>query len=75
MATIETLIIGGGQAGLAVSYWLTQHGREHLVLEKAAQPASAWRRRVEVWPTDGRRRRCRVHRRADRQKLALPEET
>ena len=45
MATIETLIIGGGQAGLAVSYWLTQHGREHLVLEKADHPASAWRRR------------------------------
>ena len=45
MATIETLIIGGGQAGLATSYCLTQHGREHLVLEKADHPASAWRRR------------------------------
>jgi putative flavoprotein involved in K+ transport len=32
---IETVIIGGGQAGLAMSYWLTQHGREHLVLERA----------------------------------------
>jgi putative flavoprotein involved in K+ transport len=42
---IETVIIGGGQAGLATSYWLTQHGREHLVLEKASQPGHAWRQR------------------------------
>ncbi len=42
---IETAIIGGGQAGLATSYWLTQHGREHLVLEKASQPGHAWRQR------------------------------
>jgi putative flavoprotein involved in K+ transport len=31
---VETLIIGGGQAGLALSYWLTQAGREHCVLER-----------------------------------------
>ena len=31
---IDTLIVGGGQAGLATSYWLKQHGREHLVLEQ-----------------------------------------
>jgi len=40
---IETVIIGGGQGGLATSYHLTQRGREHLVLEQAAQPANAWR--------------------------------
>lgn len=42
---IETVIIGGGQAGLATSYWLSQHGREHIVLEKASQPGHAWRQR------------------------------
>ncbi len=42
---IETIIIGGGQAGLATSYWLTQHGREHLVLEKMSRPGHAWRQR------------------------------
>ncbi|MCB0236161.1 MAG: FAD-dependent oxidoreductase [Anaerolineae bacterium] len=42
---IHTIIIGGGQAGLITSYWLTQHGREHLVLEKADRPASAWSQR------------------------------
>lgn len=39
----DTIIIGGGQAGLATSYWLTQHGREHIILEQAAQAANAWR--------------------------------
>jgi putative flavoprotein involved in K+ transport len=41
--TIETIIVGGGQGGLAVSYFLTQLGHEHVVLEAAQQPASAWR--------------------------------
>ncbi len=40
---IDTLIIGGGQAGLATSYYLGKLGREHLVLEHAAQAGSAWR--------------------------------
>jgi putative flavoprotein involved in K+ transport len=31
---IETIIVGGGQAGLAMSYWLSQAGREHVVLER-----------------------------------------
>ena len=42
---IETVIIGGGQAGLSLSYYLTQAGREHIVLEKSAQVADAWRNR------------------------------
>ncbi len=40
---IETIIIGGGQAGLATSYYLKQHGCEHVVLEQAAQAGNAWR--------------------------------
>ena len=43
MKQIETIIIGGGQAGLATSYYLTRHGREHIVFEKAAQAGYAWR--------------------------------
>ncbi len=42
---IETIIIGGGQAGLATSYWLKQHGHEHVVLERTSQPGYAWRQR------------------------------
>jgi len=30
----SVLIVGGGQAGLSLSYYLTQQGVEHLVLEK-----------------------------------------
>lgn len=40
---IETVIVGGGQAGLATSYHLMQNGREHLILEQAAQAANVWR--------------------------------
>src|SRR5215207_8153283 len=43
MEHIETVIVGGGQAGLAMSYHLKQYGREHLVLEQAAQAGSVWR--------------------------------
>lgn len=41
--TIDTLIIGGGQGGLATSYYLKQQGREHIVLEQSDQGGSAWR--------------------------------
>jgi len=37
--------VGGGQAGLSTSYWLKQHGKEHLVLDKADRPGHAWRQR------------------------------
>ncbi|MBI3243340.1 MAG: NAD(P)-binding domain-containing protein [Chloroflexi bacterium] len=40
---LDTIIIGGGQAGLSLSYLLTQQGREHLVLEKAGRAGEAWR--------------------------------
>ncbi len=40
---VETVVVGGGQAGLATSYHLSQRGREHIVLEQAAQAGNAWR--------------------------------
>lgn len=40
---IETIIIGGGQGGLATSYYLTQQRRDHVILEAADRPAYAWR--------------------------------
>lgn len=43
MRSIDTLVIGAGQAGLATSWCLNQRGREHLVLEQAKRPADAWR--------------------------------
>ena len=43
MERIDTVIVGGGQAGLATSYELKQMGREHVVLEQEGQPAPVWR--------------------------------
>jgi putative flavoprotein involved in K+ transport len=40
---VETIIVGGGQAGLSVSYYLKLRGRDHVVLEQAGQAANAWR--------------------------------
>jgi putative flavoprotein involved in K+ transport len=40
---IETVIIGGGQAGLAVSYYLSNQERRHVVLEQSRQAGNAWR--------------------------------
>ena len=39
----DTIVIGGGQAGLAISYCLSARGRDHIMLEQAAQPVHAWR--------------------------------
>ena len=41
---VETVIVGGGQAGLVMSSLLSQHGREHVILEQTT-PAHAWRTR------------------------------
>jgi phytoene dehydrogenase-like protein len=43
---VETVVVGSGQAGLATSYFLTQHGREHVVLERA-RVGETWR--TERW--------------------------
>ena len=40
---IETVIVGGGQAGLAVSHYLSQKNRPHIVLEQAEKAGNAWR--------------------------------
>ncbi|HUL66026.1 MAG TPA: NAD(P)-binding domain-containing protein [Burkholderiaceae bacterium] len=41
-----TVIIGAGQAGLAMSWWLAQRGIDHVVLERGAV-ANTWRK--ERW--------------------------
>jgi putative flavoprotein involved in K+ transport len=43
MEQLDTVIVGGGQAGLATSYYLTQQRREHVVLEQKAHAAPVWR--------------------------------
>ncbi|HYJ09587.1 MAG TPA: alpha/beta fold hydrolase [Polyangiaceae bacterium] len=39
---VETLVIGGGQAGLATSYFLSKAGIEQLVVERREELGGAW---------------------------------
>src|SRR3954453_5753490 len=41
----EVVVVGGGQAGLAVGYFLAQQNRRFTILEAAGEPAAAWRSR------------------------------
>jgi len=40
---IETVIIGGGPAGLSTSHYLNQYNKEHVILEKSEKIAHPWR--------------------------------
>ena len=44
----ETVIIGGGQAGLAAAYHLTKAGRRLLVLESSPRIGDSWRNRWDA---------------------------
>jgi putative flavoprotein involved in K+ transport len=41
----DVVVVGGGQAGLAVGYFLANQGRDFTILEAAGEPAAAWRER------------------------------
>jgi len=41
----EVVVVGGGQAGLAIGYFLARQGRDFTILEAADEPAAAWRER------------------------------
>lgn len=42
---IETIVIGGGQAGLSVGYHLAERGLPYLILDANERIGDAWRRR------------------------------
>ena len=44
----ETVIVGGGQAGLATGYHLRKRGREHVILDAGSRVGDSWRER---WPS------------------------
>jgi putative flavoprotein involved in K+ transport len=46
-SSYEVVVIGGGQAGLAMGYFLKQQGRKFVTLEAADSIAAAWRERWE----------------------------
>jgi putative flavoprotein involved in K+ transport len=41
----DVLVVGGGQAGLAIGHHLARQGRSFRILEAADRPAAAWRAR------------------------------
>jgi putative flavoprotein involved in K+ transport len=41
----DTLIIGGGQAGLATGYYLQQQGRDFVILDASERIGASWRKR------------------------------
>ncbi len=44
----ETVIVGGGQAGLATGYHLAKRGRSYVILDAAERLGDVWRER---WPS------------------------
>ncbi len=44
MRQVDVAVVGAGQAGLATSYWLTQRGIDHIVLERG-RVGESWRSR------------------------------
>ena len=45
METLDSVVIGAGQAGLAASYFLRQRGIGHVVLDGNPEPGGAWQHR------------------------------
>jgi putative flavoprotein involved in K+ transport len=43
--TLDTMIIGGGQAGLALGYYLKAQNRKFVILDENARTGDAWRQR------------------------------
>ncbi|TYL54605.1 FAD-dependent oxidoreductase [Agromyces mariniharenae] len=42
---LDAVVIGGGQAGLAIGYHLAQQGRDFVILDERARVGDAWRTR------------------------------
>ncbi len=47
--SVETVVIGAGQAGLLMSWHLRQAGREHVVLERRATLGGGWQDRWDAF--------------------------
>jgi putative flavoprotein involved in K+ transport len=58
-SVIDTIVVGGGQAGLSVSWHLEQAGREHLVLDRRGV-ADTWRNRWDSFCLVSPNKLCRL---------------
>ncbi|MFC1680415.1 flavin-containing monooxygenase [Pseudomonadota bacterium] len=56
---MDTIVVGGGQAGLSVSWHLTQAGKEHVVLDRG-EIGDTWRNRWDSFCLVSPNRLCRL---------------
>jgi len=56
---LDTIVVGGGQAGLSVSWHLTQSGRQHLILDRG-EIGDTWRNRWDSFCLVSPNRLCRL---------------
>jgi putative flavoprotein involved in K+ transport len=56
---LDTIVVGGGQAGLSVSWHLTQAGKEHIVLDRG-EIGDTWRNRWDSFCLVSPNRLCRL---------------
>ncbi len=45
MVSYDTIVIGGGQAGLSIGYFLKQQGRDFMILDAGERIGDSWRNR------------------------------
>jgi putative flavoprotein involved in K+ transport len=57
---IETIVIGGGQAGLATGYYLQEQGRDFVILDASERIGHAWRNRWDSLRLFTPARYCRL---------------
>src|SRR3954447_16697134 len=43
--TVDTVVIGAGHSGLAMSWYLSRAGRDHVVLDRRETPGGGWQDR------------------------------
>src|SRR5215217_2774811 len=48
-STVETVVVGAGQAGLVMSSFLSRAGREHVVLDRRATLGGGWQDRWDAF--------------------------
>src|SRR6476619_4428410 len=44
-SSCDVVVVGAGQAGLAIGYFLSRQSRDFVIIERAGQIAPAWRER------------------------------